>query len=91
MGIPEQKHTGLGNAVPRAVRVYQEQEHISLLLHGHWLSQALNPHLVSYFAFWDSGSIPGTAEKGAGDQVELFAGSKTLQEYHHTHVRGLYW
>lgn len=65
--------------------------HISPLLHGHRLPRALNPHLGSYFGFWDSGSTPGTAEQDAGDQVELSAESKPLQEYHHTRVRGLYW
>lgn len=44
-----------------------------LLLHGQWLTQAPNPHLISYFAYWDSGSVPGTAEQGTGDQVELSA------------------
>lgn len=81
-----QKNSGAGNTVFRCTKGCT-----LWLLHGHHLSQPLNPHLISYFALWDSGAITGAAERGAGDQVELSEGSETWQEHHRAHVGGLYW
>lgn len=45
--------------------------------------------IVSCFPFWDSGSAPGAAEQGPGDQVELSAGPGAPREQRRARAPGL--